>query len=203
MNTDIPDILKKYNLDINYIINDKNFPLKERKLPDICADRIDYLMRWMFHYENRNTIEIEEIISHLIIKDENRIFDNIRYAQKYTETFAKGNDKYMSSIRAAAMFQTVGDCLKYAWTKGYLQKEDFYTTDQHVLDKIISHIEHDEQLNMYRQRMNNKIPFKNDPNDFEVQVICKNRIVDPLFMDGDKIKRLSDVDNERKLIVQK
>jgi len=38
----IPEILKKYNLDINYILDDNNFPLKEKDLPDLCADRIDY-----------------------------------------------------------------------------------------------------------------------------------------------------------------
>ena len=80
--------------------------------------------------------------------------------------------------------------------------DDFYTTDRQVLDKITAHIETDEQLNIYWQRMNNKIPYTNDPNDFEYNVFCKSRVVDPLFMDADGIKRVSDVDKEWKTIVQ-
>ena len=40
--TNIPSILKKYKMDVNYILDEHNFPLKERLLPDLCADRIDY-----------------------------------------------------------------------------------------------------------------------------------------------------------------
>lgn len=75
--------------------------------------------------------------------------------------------------------------------------DDFYTTDQQVLDKITAHIETDDQLNIYWQRMNNKIPCKNDPNDFDFHIFCKSRIVDPLFMHNDTIKRVSDIDTER------
>jgi hypothetical protein len=50
--------------------------------------------------------------------------------------------------------------------------------------------------------MNNKLPFKNDPGDFDTQVFCKNRVVDPLFLEGKEIKRLSDAYPERKIILQ-
>ena len=43
--SDIPVILKKHNLDLAYILEDLNFPLKERDLPDLCADRIDYSLK--------------------------------------------------------------------------------------------------------------------------------------------------------------
>src|SRR3989339_1947776 len=33
-NSEIPDILKKYNFDLSRILNEKNFPILERKLPD-------------------------------------------------------------------------------------------------------------------------------------------------------------------------
>jgi hypothetical protein len=70
------------------------------------------------------------------------------------------------------------------------------------LEKITAHIESDKQLSMHWQRMNNKIPYKNDPNDFDHHIFCKSRIIDPLFMDGDILRRISEVDNEWKTIVQ-
>ena len=37
LNSEIPEILEKFGIDIHYILNDKNFPLRENKIPDICA----------------------------------------------------------------------------------------------------------------------------------------------------------------------
>lgn len=38
-------IIKKHGLDLEYLLEESNFPLKEKKLPDLCADRIDYSLR--------------------------------------------------------------------------------------------------------------------------------------------------------------
>jgi hypothetical protein len=71
-----------------------------------------------------------------------------------------------------------------------------------LLNKVIAHIETDPQLSLYWQRMNNKVPYKNDPHDFEFSVFCKSRLVDPLFIDGAHIKRVSEVDEAWKTIIQ-
>ena len=83
-----------------------------------------------------------------------------------------------------------------------MHADDFYTTDTEVLDKIIPHIESDEQLGIYWERMNNQIPYKNDPNDFDFRVFCKSRVVDPLCIENNELKRVSEIDNEWKTIVQ-
>lgn len=43
--TEIPEILRKYNFDVEYILDESNFPLEEKNLPQLCADRIDYSLR--------------------------------------------------------------------------------------------------------------------------------------------------------------
>ncbi|MCX6825605.1 MAG: HD domain-containing protein [candidate division SR1 bacterium] len=201
--TDIPNILQKYGLDIDYIIDDSHFPLKETVLPDLCADRIDYSLRTAFHYTTHSSKEISALLEHLIIQDKKWIFTDLEFAKKYAELFYKMNSSYYSGIESAAMHQTVGDCLRYALKKGYLHADEFYTTDQQVLEKITAHIESDKQLNIYWQGMNNTFPYKNDPNDFDYHLFCKSRIVDPLFMDGKDMKRLSEVDAERKVILER
>ena len=45
LSSDLPIIFKKYHLDIKFLLDEKNFPLKEKDLPDLCADRIDYTLR--------------------------------------------------------------------------------------------------------------------------------------------------------------
>jgi hypothetical protein len=124
---------------------------------------------------------MQDMLHHLVVHDTDRVFDDIAYAKKYAELFQRINDRYFSGFLTAVMFQTTGDFLKHALKENYITRKDLYTTDKQVINKILPYLETDEKLLMYRQRMNNKIPFKNDPNDFDVQVFCKNRMVDPLF----------------------
>ena len=64
------------------------------------------------------------------------------------------------------MFKTVGDYLRYALSKDYIFETDLYTTDKIVLGKIEPHTKTDPKLNLLFDRMNNKIGFRNDSNDY-------------------------------------
>ena len=92
------------------------------------------------------------------------------------------------------MFRTVGDCLKYVLQKEYISQDDLYTTDKIVLEKLQKFLDKDEKLGLLWERMNNKVKVINNPNNFDVQVFCKSRIVDPLFKDNGILKRISEVD---------
>ncbi|MCL5410247.1 MAG: HD domain-containing protein [Patescibacteria group bacterium] len=188
--SEIPDILKEYNLDLEYILDDKNFPLKETDLPDLCADRIDYSLRTAILFgEIKNG---NYFIDNLLAKDEKWIFKNFESAEKYTKLFFKLNTDYYSGLPSAVMFRTVGDYLRYAISKSYISENDLYTTDKVVLEKIKPHIKTDSKLGLLFDRMNNKIGFKNDPNDYTSKVFCKSRVVNPLCQHDGKIKRVSE-----------
>ena len=94
----------------------------------------------------------------------------------------------------AVTFRSLGDYLKYALSKGYISEEDLYTTDKIVLAKIEPHHKIDKRLMLLFDRMNNKIGFKNDPKDFDTEVFCKSRVVDPLCKYNGEIKRVSEID---------
>ncbi|MFB6294564.1 MAG: HD domain-containing protein, partial [Candidatus Nanohaloarchaea archaeon] len=40
--SEIPEILEEYGFALDDILDESEFPLLERELPDLCADRIDY-----------------------------------------------------------------------------------------------------------------------------------------------------------------
>lgn len=191
--SEIPEILKKYNLDIEYILDDKNFPLKEKNLPDLCADRIDYSLRTARIFGEIKSAEY--FFSNLTAKNGRWIFEDFESAKKYAELFLKLNTNYYTGLPSAVMYRTVGDYLRYSLSKGYISEKDLYTTDKIVLSKIEPNIKTDSQLKLLFDRMNNKIGFKNDPNDYDVVVFCKSRVVDPLCWNNGKIKRVSEVES--------
>lgn len=192
--TDIPKILKKYKFNLEYILNDKNFPLKEKLLPDLCADRIDYILREGMIFKEITGFQAKEILNNLIITDNNWVFKNLKTAKKFAQLFFKMNKIYYSGFRTAIMFKTVGDYLKYALRKKYITPGDLYTTDKIVLAKIKKYLNEDEKLNLLWRRINGKIKVKQNRKNYDTRIFCKSRIIDPLFMDKGKIKRLSEAE---------
>jgi hypothetical protein len=199
--TDIPKILNKYKLDLSYILDDKNFPLKETELLDICADWIDYSLREALIFREVSDLRARSIIYDLVIIDNKWVFKNIKYAQLFSKIFLKLNTKYYSGFQTAIMFRTVGDFLHHGLMKKYITFDDLYTTDKIVLAKIRKHLKKDKRLKLLWQRMNGKVEARQDKKNFDAEVFCKSRIVDPLFLNNGKIKRLSQADPKWSKIV--
>lgn len=191
--TEIPQILKKHGLNVNYILNDRNFPMKERVLPDLCADRIDYSLRTAIAYREIKRKDVSYFLNNLIIFNNYWVFKNLASAKKYSKLFLKLNFLYYSGLPTAIMFSTVGDCLRYSLKRGYLTRDDLYTTDEEVLKKIKKNLKKDKKLKLLFDRMDSKVKFENNPSDYEVHLVCKSRIVDPLCRYKGKIKRFSDI----------
>jgi hypothetical protein len=192
--TDIPKILVRYGFSLDYILNEKNFPLKEKALPDLCADRIDYSLRTALIFRKINKKFSQQILNNLITKKGQWIFKNFKTAKAFAQFFNLLNKKHYAGFDSAVMFRTVGDFVKHALMMGYINFADLYTTDNFVIHKVTKHLKMDKKLALFWTRMNDKTPIRNNPKDYDAQVFVKSRIVDPLFMSKNaEIKRLSQV----------
>lgn len=193
-NSEIPGILEKYGISPEYIVDDSHFPLKENELPDICADRIDYSLRTACALGKIKTAE--PLLDKLKAKDKKWYFSDFESALKYARLFTELNREYFAGLPSAAMFRAVGDCVKYALAKQYISEADLYTTDKKVLSKINNKLTTDKQLKSLFNKMNGQAPYKNDPSDYDAEVFCKSRVVDPLFLDRGVLKRVSEIDED-------
>lgn len=201
--SEIPLILDKHKLDINYILNEENFPLKEKLLPDLCADRIDYSLRTAFIFGEINQKGVDHFLENLITKNNRWVFKDFENAKKYAVLFLKLNSVYYAGLPTALMFCTIKDCLRYALQKSYITEDDLYGTDREVLQKIEDNLNKDEKLKLLFDRMNNKIKYQNNSNDFNAHVFCKSRVVNPLCIYNGEIKRISEIDSDWTEILEK
>lgn len=206
-NSEIPKILKRYNFDLEYILNEKNFPLKENSLPDICADRIDYFLRDSFAFGKINKKILISFLKNLITIDKKHwAFKNYKVAKNFAERFMQFDDTYYSGELTAIMFATISKYLKYALIKKYVIEEDFYLTDREVLDKIFIHISRDTRLKVLFDRINNKTGYKiyrEKPEEYDFHLFCKSRAVNPLCFYNGELKKVSDVDREFGKVLEK
>jgi uncharacterized protein len=198
--SEIPAILKRHKIDTDYILDESNFPLKENDLPDLCADRIDYALRTGVVYGRISSANF--FLEELTVSKNRWVFKSVDSARDFAKLFFHLNSKYFSGLTSAVMFRTVGDYIGYALEKGYIDESDLYATDREVLEKAASAHTKDEKLQKLFARMNNKVRYENNPNDYEVQVVCKSRAVDPLCVSRGKITRLSELDASWKKILE-
>ncbi len=200
MKSEIPGILEKYHINVDFILDEKNFPLQENNLPDICADRIDYSLLEIISFGIGGKQDIDFILNNLSVIDKQWVFKNLESAKKFSEFFYLLNKDFFSSFKTAHMFKTVGDFCTHALNKGYIDYSDLYTTDSEVLKKINHHLNQDRELKIFWKRMNDPECAVNDPeNGMEMKL--KSRIVDPWLIENGETKRFSDVNEKWKDVV--
>ena len=201
--SEIPKILASHGLNIDTILDETLFPLKELPLPNLCADRIDYSIRCAVAANVKSTKEIQALLKKLASTGNQWFFEDLSSAREYAELFSYLNATLWCGINSATMFRAVGDCLRYAHQQKYLHHDDFYGTDQTVLEKIKKHLGTDAHLQLLFDRMNNKVPSLSDPSDLQSVVFCKSRVVDPLCMHQGSLQRLSDIDSSWRTRIEK
>lgn len=194
--SEIPVILKKYNIDYKDILDDSKFLLKERELPDLCADRIDYFLREVKNLKKATQEEIDEFINDFEIIDNSWVFKSKDLAKKYAYLFMDINNFFWSGLEAGVMFKTMGELMKCAIDKKIITRHDLFTTDKEVWDKLRI-IKGDEKLALLIDRADNKYVYReSDKNDYDLYALCKSRMVDSIFLENGQLKKISDIDEE-------
>jgi len=199
LNSEIPSLLKKYDFDINYILDDTHFPLKEKTLPELCADRLDYSLRLALTAQKLTAQkmgrrELDEVLNGLKAENGLWFFANLALARRYAILFSDLNRNFYAHLLAAGVYARTGAYLRYALEKNYISHDDLYTTEADVLEKIAVHHAADAEAQRLFEKMNDKTGFTNNPDDYDVVIHLKSRAVDPYFKDGEKLKKLSAAD---------
>lgn len=192
--SELPSILARHGFDIFSILDDGNFPLKERSLPDLCADRLAYSLQDACNFEEINVEQALAFLRHLRAENGVWFFDDYQAAKDYALLFQRMNSGYWAGFMAAAMLRTVGETLKYARSKNVLTEKDLFTTDDAVIEKIQIASARDPIMATHWKRMNSPQLFSENARKYTMHVFCKSRAVDPLIEMGGKRLRLSSID---------
>lgn len=190
---EIPEILNKHNFDHKQIVDLEVFSLLEQSIPDLCADRVDYALR-EFPPE-----VVNECLQHLTVNDGQIIFDNYKSAKLFANNFLLRQRVHWGSEDAVSRFVVLSELLKLALKEEIISVQDFLVDDDHVLNKIISSNNPDliRYLSVLEATSLDKFPR------IKETVAKKFRYVDPKFLCGDVVCRLSETDPEFKLHLQK
>lgn len=199
LNSEIPEILKEYGYDVERILDENNFPLLEKSIPDLCADRIDYGIRDAMAIFGSS--RFKSYISHLKTRDGEIIIDDKDVALQLAIDYIDTNIELWAGPMHIALFQILADAMKIALDNGILTEEDLFQDDKYVYDKLKQ--SGNSEIAKKLAMINPNFKFTTDPDNYDFYGKSKARYVDPKFIDADgSVKRVSEVSSEFREKVQ-
>ena len=168
--------------------DDAIYPLLERPLPWLCADRLDYFFRDGLACGVMAPEVVAGLLGELVVVGETIAFADRAAAREAADLFAVMNRDWWASPTEAYIYNEFADALREGFRAGALGESDLLADDAHVWRRLevsgnpriaaaLDHIRHfrPERVNGY------------DP-----RVVPKVRWLDPPVCDGSGWRRLSE-----------
>ncbi len=193
LNSRISSILKKHGLDVRDILDNKRYTLLEKEMPDLCADRIDYFLRFMLEYGRISEKEIHDVLDALLVYGNEVIFSNRTQADFFAKKYIEANIEVWCNPLQASLFHVISETLRIAISRGIITQQDLFTTDSEVMSKLRN--SNDERIENLLDLLRG-MEIVEDENDYDLHLASKVRYTDPKILIGGKVFRLSEIDRD-------
>jgi len=196
MNSSIPAILSRYNIDVNRVCNPEGFGLLERELPDLCCDRLDYCLRDSLCCGFIDQQEAKVTLDGLLVYNGEIICNDKESAIRLGKMFLKTSRFLWSNEIQSGSFHLLAEAIKIAINDKVVREEDLYTSDDELVNQLegSGNIKILEILGWIKE---NKIVLGTEE-DHDIFSRSKVRYIDPKFFSGERSLRLSEVDENFK-----
>lgn len=198
LNSKIPEIFKQYHISLKQVLHEENFPLLEKKLPDLCADRIDYFLRHM-HDSGEKLDKVKQHVDNLKVHQNEFILKDKKAALAFATDYLCQNKKYWAYPREVTMYKVLAEAIKVSLQKKVINEADLFTTDKKLIEKIRT--SKSKKIQKYISLLNPNFKVKIDRKSYHFHLRTKLRYVDPKVLINGKLVRLSKLsfDFKRKL----
>lgn len=193
--SEIKSVLQKYGFDHRRIANLHNFKILEQEVPDLCADRLDYVFREFELWSSRK--DLNYCINHLARNDKTIVFKNKKAAQILGYLFLKCQIEHWTSIYPVTGYYFFADLLKKALSKKIISMKDFLGIEKDIIKKLKK--SRDSEIMELMQIFTAKEYIKNKINK---NVKKKIRFADPKYLAKKRILKLSENDQSFKKAIE-
>ena len=197
-NSKIISIIKKRNLNPDKIISDSNFPLLEKELPDLCADRIDYFLRDSHIWNVISFEEHQKILNNLTVFDNEIVFRNKELAKLAAEKYIKTNNSLWATPRFIGAYHLFSQTIRLALDCGILIKNDLFTQEKAVWEKLRNSNNKEILSNLELLNPKFQVNVVSKEENPDLCLVPKVRFIDPKKIFKDSLIRLSELDEEFK-----
>jgi len=187
--SEISMILNKHKIDVKKTANyHRYFPLLEKDIPNLCADRIDYSLREF-------SLPIaKRCLKALIVQDNKILFKDEKNALTFARNYLKRQMAHWGGFEAVSRYAILAKALKRALGNNIISMADFLKDDTCIINKLKKSEDREiiEILKILRRKSLAKLVKS------KTVAHKKFRYVDPLFLRNGVLLRLSDTDKKFK-----
>ena len=172
--------------------DDTRYPLLERPLPLLCADRLDYFLRDGLACRVLTPREVARILGHLTVVESTIAVTELAVAREAVALFDEMNRNWWASPTEAFIYNEFADALREAFRLGLIGEDDLMTEDDLVLAKLAAAAVPSiaEKLAMIRHFNPTHIVG------YSPRVIPKERWLEPPVVVDGKTRRMSELGNQ-------
>jgi HD superfamily phosphohydrolase len=170
--------------------DDSIYPLLERPLPWLCADRVDYFLRDSLACGVSTAEFARRMLDHLAVADDRIVLTDAAVAREVVAYFAVMNCEWWAGPVEAYIYNEFADALQEGLRLGVLDEAVLMTDDDHVLERLQS--AHSPLIDAKLDHIQHVPP--DVPADYHPRIIPKARWLDPPVQWGAGWRRLSEIE---------
>lgn len=188
--SELKSILLKYNINYSKIARIEEFNLLEQEAPKVCADRIDYTLREMRLFNDKN---VDLIIKSIVNLKGKIVFDSLNSAEAFAFGYAKCQKEHWAGDQARVRYYILASILKEAIEGKIICFDDLYKPEKQILGILNS--KGNENILKKLNALKNGFKIIDSSGEDSVTIKKKFRYVDPevLINSIGKVQRLSEI----------
>jgi hypothetical protein len=195
----ISEILERHGFDVGRIgelERNGRYLLLERKLPDLCADRIDYALRDMTEWLGADAMPC---LDGLAVSGNEFVFKSAGPALLFGRNYMALWRSCWGGAEWHVRYYLLSGALKKAMADGIIDENDLYVSSERDIIARIRKEGSSEERRLLELAVG-KVNFE-ERDDGEIRLAKKSRYVDPKVLDGGKTRRLSEIDASFKRLI--
>lgn len=197
LKSEIPRILRDFGFFAEKIIDIKKYTLLEQEIPDLCADRLDYGLREFKYWTSKEASS--ECFNSLIKFEDKIVFTSKSAARLFGINFLECQNKHWGNAETVLRYHFFSEILKIALSEGTIEISDFYSDDNHVLNKL-KKTKSTTARHLLRI-MTKRLRFEVNNRNPKLKLKKKFRYVDPWYIEEGTLYRSSENDPDYSRIV--
>jgi hypothetical protein len=169
--------------------DDSIYPLLERPLPWLCADRLDYFFRDGLACRATTPDAVARFLAHLTVIDGTIAFTSAQVAREATDLYALMNREWWASPTEAYIYNEFADALREGLRTGLLHRDDLLSDDASVMAVLEASVNP-----RIAEKLDRVVHFRPERLEgYSPRVIPKNRWLDPPVQVGSSYRKLSEL----------
>ncbi|MGL4338596.1 MAG: HD domain-containing protein [Turicibacter sp.] len=183
-NSMIPTILMQNGFNYKDILyNESKWTILEKSAPNLCADRIDYTLRDMFHYGYTSKEEMTVFLNQLTVINGEIVLTSLETSEWFVDLYYKEVIGFFLNPLNIYAYNRLSKALRIALEKKIITLDDLLKDDNAVLELLKE--SNSKQIKSFINDLTKPVILSESKTDYDIFQKNKVRLIDPtLFIDN-------------------